>query len=239
MTIANAIPEEWYAITFPANVNWDKNSKTKTVDTYGSNGENCGNAQLLSNNNLLGDCLLEGFSAAMQVEDVVLALEACMTMIIDEGSGYAAPYCWSVYAGPKKYGVFVIKSISVNEVMRDMSGKATRAKVDLVLQEVSPLQVNAGTDITSTAVQGSLSQEGELALQQQAQSQSSTQDAAVAGAKGGGKGGGRSPGSPGSPSSPSSPSAPSAPSNPASGDGGRSRVEDAWLQNNPGQVIRK
>jgi hypothetical protein len=100
-------------------------------------------------------------------------------MVIDTENGYAAPYCWNAYAGGKSYGIFIITSVNVTEQMRDMSGKATRAKVDIELQEVSKYQVNSGTDITSTAIQGSLSQEGELALKTQ---ESAKQDSKVAGA---------------------------------------------------------
>ena len=118
-------------------------------------------------------------------------------MVISE-DGYAAPYCWQAFAGNKLYGTFIITNVSIREEMRDMSGNATRAIADISLQEVPPYQVSSGADITSTAIQGSLSQEGELALKQ---SEAASQDSAVANAQGspaGGSGGGGATGGGGS-----------------------------------------
>ena len=130
--------------------------------------------------------MVEGFSNAMQVEDNIVQLEACMRMIIEEGTGYASPYCWEAYAGNKSYGTFIITSVSVREELRDMSGNATRAFVDIELQEVPAYQVSSGTDITSTAAVGGF----DPALEQQAKSEAAGQDAAVASAQGDGAGAG-------------------------------------------------
>ena len=184
---AEGIPSEWYFITAPQDVSWKKASVTKEVATYGTNNPylNYGTTKLRKLT--LGNAMVEGFSNAMQVEDNIVQLEACMRMIIEEETGYASPYCWQAFAGNKSYGTFIITSVSVREEMRDMSGNATRAFVDIDLQEVPAYQVSSGTDITSTAAVGGF----DPAFEQQAASQAAKQDAAVAKAQsGGGSGGG-------------------------------------------------
>ena len=180
------IPSEWYFITAPQEVSWKKDSEAKQMATYGTNSPYLNYGATKLRELTLGNALIEGFSNAMQVEDNVTSLERCMHMVISE-DGYAAPYCWNAFAGGKSYGTFIITGVSIKEVMRDMSGNATRAVADISLQEVPPYQVSSGADSTSTAIQGSLSQEGELALKQ---SEAAKQDGAVAGANGGGAGGG-------------------------------------------------
>jgi len=182
---AEGIPSEWYFITAPQDVSWKKASVTKEVATYGTNNPylNYGTTKLRKLT--LGNAMVEGFSNAMQVEDNIVQLEACMRMIIEEETGYASPYCWQAFAGNKSYGTFIITSVSVREEMRDMSGNATRAFVDIDLQEVPAYQVSSGTDITSTAAVGGF----DPAFEQQAASQAASQDAAVAKAQSGGGGG--------------------------------------------------
>lgn len=192
---AEGIPSEWYFILPPQDVSWTKGSVAKEVATYGTNNPylNYGTTKLRKLT--LGNAMVEGFSNAMQVEDNVVQLEACMRMVIDEETGYASPYCWQAFAGNKSYGTFIITNVNVKEELRDMSGNATRAFVDIELQEVPPYQVSSGTDITSTATTGGF----DPAFEQQAASQAAKQDAAVANAQGGGNsgspgGGGGSPG---------------------------------------------
>ena len=178
MSTDNSIPSEWYFITPPQEVKWDKSSKSNLIDTYGTNNPylNYGSTHLRKL--YLGDALLEGFSDSKSVEGNVTALENCMRMIIDEGTGFTSPYCWDVFAGDKSYGTYIIDSVEVTEEMRDMSGKATRARVNITLQEVSPYQVTSGTDITSTAVTGGITPESEAALA--ASSKAAKQDSKVA-----------------------------------------------------------
>lgn len=170
----STVPDEWYFITAPQKVNFDKGSKFNIVDTYGTNNPylNYGSTHLRKL--VLGDCLLEGFSDAKEVEGNIQTLEACMNMVIDEGTGFTAPYCWNVFAGDKSYGTYIITNVDIAEEMRDMTGKATRAKANIVLQEVPAYQVTSGIDITSTAVVGGITKESEAAL-----SEAAKQDSAV------------------------------------------------------------
>ena len=182
MSTDNSIPDEWYFITPPQSVKWEKSSKSTIIDTYGTNNPYLNYGSTSLRKLTLGDAMLEGFSDGKEVESNVTNLEACMQMVIDEGTGFTSPYCWNVFAGDKSYGTYIIDSVSVEEQMRDMTGKATRATVSVTFQEVSSYQVTSGTDITSTAVVGGAQQGYIDALE----SKGAEQDAKVAKAKGAG-----------------------------------------------------
>ena len=178
MSEDNSIPSEWYFITPPQQVKWEKSSKSRLIDTYGTNNPylNYGSTHLRKLT--LGDALVEGFSDGKSVEGNITALENCMRMVLDVGTGFTAPYCWEVFAGEKSYGTYIIDSIDVEEQMRDLSGAATRARVSITLQEVNPYQVTSGTDITSTAVTGGITPESEAALAAQDEKVANSKSAA-------------------------------------------------------------
>ena len=167
MSTDNNIPTEWYFITPPQEVNWEKSSKSKIIDTYGTNSPYVNYGSTGLRQLTLNDAMLEGFSDGKEVEGNVRSLEACMQMVVDSGTGFTAPYCWEVFAGDKSYGTYVITQVDVDEKMRDMTGKATRATVGITLQEVPAYQVTSGQDITSTAVVGGVNKKFENALSKQ------------------------------------------------------------------------
>lgn len=158
------IPKSWYFITSPKDVSWKKAGKASTVNTFGSNTPYVvyGNTGLRTLT--LGEVMLEGFSDRKTVEANILALETCMNMVMNKTVGYVAPYCWKLFAGGKNYGTFIITSVNVKEVMRDTRGFATRATVDIELQQVPEFQVNTGRDLASKAMSGALSPTVEQAL---------------------------------------------------------------------------
>ena len=157
--MSTEIPEEWYFITAPQQVSWSKDSRTNIVETYGTNNPyvHYGTTKLRSLS--LNDSMVEGFSDGKVVEQNIIDLEACMRMVLESDDGYAAPYCWRVYAGGKSYGTYLITGVNVNEEIRDNGGLAARAKVDISLQEVSPYQVSSGIDISADALSGTLNEE--------------------------------------------------------------------------------
>jgi len=189
---SNSIPGEWYFITAPQEVSWSKDSNSKELDVYGSNSPYLSYSTTKLRKLSLSNAMVEGFSNAKAVENNILSLEACMQVIIDESNGYASPYCWNVFAGNKSYGTYIITSINVQEQMRDLTGKATRAVVDIEFQEVPSYQVSSGNDIATEGQLGGVSE----AFSKIQQSQAKTQDAKAAGASttragaGGGGGGG-------------------------------------------------
>ena len=174
--MSSEIPDEWYFITAPQSVTWSKDSRNTVVDVYGTNNPyvHYGNTQLRKLN--LNDAMVEGFSDGKVVEQNIIDLEACMRMTLDSGDGYAAPYCWNVYAGGKSYGTYIITSVNVTEEIRDTSGLAARAKVDVSFQEVAPYQVSSGIDISADALSGSLTPEAIDHLSQQAQQDQAAKD---------------------------------------------------------------
>jgi uncharacterized membrane protein YgcG len=165
--MSNEIPHEWYFITSPQQVSWNKNGRSNTIEPYGTNNPYLSYGTTGLRELSLGDSMVEGFSDGKVVEDNILNLEACMRMVLNSEDGYAAPYCWDVYAGGKKYGTYVIQSVSVQEEIRDTDGRASRAKVDLQLQEVAPYQVSSGIDITAEAISGELNEDAVKALEEQ------------------------------------------------------------------------
>ena len=162
------IPNEWYFITAPQQVSWSKDSRMTTIEPYGTNNPyvHYGTTKLRSLN--LSDVMIEGFSDGKSVENNVLNLEACMRMVLDTDDGYASPYVWRVYAGGKSYGTYLITNVNITEEIRDLQGRASRAKADISLQEVSPYQVSSGIDITADALSGAFDPEVEKQVQENA-----------------------------------------------------------------------
>jgi hypothetical protein len=162
------IPNEWYFITAPQQVSWSKDSRMTTIEPYGTNNPyvHYGTTKLRTLN--LSDVMIEGFSDGKSVENNVLNLEACMRMVLDTDDGYASPYVWRVYAGGKSYGTYLITNVNITEEIRDLQGRASRAKADISLQEVSPYQVSSGIDITADALSGAFDPEVEKQVQENA-----------------------------------------------------------------------
>jgi len=165
------IPKSWYFVTAPQDVNWSKEGKVATADTYGTNTPYVLYGSTSLRKLTLSNAMIEGFSDRRTVEANIVALETCMNMVIQKG--YTAPFCWKVYAGGKSYGTFIISGVKVKEVMRDLRGFATRAFVDIDLQQVPDYQVNSGRDLASKATLGGPSK------QVQAQITSQNKDAAA------------------------------------------------------------
>jgi len=126
--------------------------------------------------------MLEGFSDRKTVEANIVALETCMNMVIQKG--YTAPYCWKVYSGGKSYGTFILTGVKVKEVMRDLRGFATRAFVDLELQQVPDYQVNSGRDLASKATLGGVSKEVQTLIDSQNKDTASKEKDKAAGKSG-------------------------------------------------------
>ena len=196
MAEAYEIPEEWYFITAPQDISWNKGSKTSDVQAYATNNPYLHYGATELRKLSLNSVMVEGFSDGMQVEQNIIDLEACMRVVLDTDDGYAAPFCWEVYANGKTYGTYIIESVSVKEQIRDNDGMAARANVDISLREVAPDQVNAGIDITAEAITGNLTPEAQEHLikkdneakDQDKKVKKSKKDTSSSGGKDGGKG---------------------------------------------------
>lgn len=159
------IPKSWYFITAPQDVSWSKEGKVASADTYGTNTPYVLYGSTSLRKLTLSNAMLEGFSDRKTVEANIVALETAMNMVIQKG--YTAPFCWKVYAGGKSYGTFIISGVKVKEVMRDMRGFATRAFVDIELQQVPDYQVNSGRDLASKATLGGVSKQVQTLINEQ------------------------------------------------------------------------
>ena len=159
------IPKSWYFVTAPQDVSWSKEGKVATSDTYGTNTPYVLYGSTSLRKLTLSNAMIEGFSDAKTVEANIVALETCMNMVVQKG--YTAPFCWKAYAGGKSYGTFIISGVKVKEVMRDTRGYATRAFVDIELQQVPDYQVNSGRDLASKATLGGVSSEVQKLLNEQ------------------------------------------------------------------------
>lgn len=167
--MSSEIPNEWYFITAPQSVSWSKDSRMTVIEPYGTNNPyvNYGTTKLRSLN--LNDVMVEGFSDGKVIEENIINLEACMRMVLDSDDGYASPYVWYVYAGGKTYGAYLITNVNVTEQIRDLQGLASRAKVDISLQEVSPYQISSGIDITAESLSGDFNEKVKEYQEQKAQ----------------------------------------------------------------------
>jgi hypothetical protein len=106
----------------------------------------------------LGNALVEGFVRGKQVEDKIRALENLMRYQLNPTEGFVSVPVYQVWANKKSYGgseaYYIIKDIKVKETMRDLTGNATRAFVDISLLQVPAYQVNSGRDQASKATAG-------------------------------------------------------------------------------------
>jgi hypothetical protein len=111
----------------------------------------------------LSDALVEGFSRGRSVEDKIARLENLMNFTLDTKNKYIKVPVYYVQANNKLYGnglngndggYFVIKSVNVKELMRDLSGSTTRAMVDVSFVQVPPYQVTSGRDLANVALLG-------------------------------------------------------------------------------------
>jgi hypothetical protein len=109
----------------------------------------------------LGNALVEGFVRGKQVEAKIEALEKLMNYQLNPSEGFVSVPVYQVWANEKSYGgpeaYYIIKDIKVKETMRDLTGNATRAFVDISLMQVPAYQVNSGRDQASKATAGAQS----------------------------------------------------------------------------------
>jgi hypothetical protein len=147
----------WTFITSPQQISWDVTNQVNRVDIFGTNNPPAvsgtrGMAELI-----LSDSLVEGFTRGVQIEGKIAALQNLMNYGVNRELGFVDVPVYQVNANDKKYGpngYFVIKSVKIQEQLRDLSGNMTRAKVDISLVQVPEFQVSNGRDLASKAAAG-------------------------------------------------------------------------------------
>jgi len=164
--LGNAPPattQPWNFTVSPEDISWSMNAEVDRIKIFGTNSPPVTSGTRGMRDLSLTNCLLEGFSRGVTVEDQVVALESLMNYSLNTSKGFINIPVYHLRANNKVYGdangndggFYVIKDIKVKESMRDLSGNATRVNVDVSLTQVPQYQVDSGRDQASQAVTGS------------------------------------------------------------------------------------
>ncbi|ATW62816.1 hypothetical protein SCBWM1_gp132 [Synechococcus phage S-CBWM1] len=153
----------WTFIIGPESIKWNTTSNPSRVEMYGTNSPPVmGGGKGMRDLELSG-AIVEGFTRSKQVEDKISQLEFLMNYELSNSKPFVNVPVYTVTANEKIYGdglnssdggFFVIKDINVEEQMRDFTGRATRAVVDISLIQVPAYQVESGVDQASESVTG-------------------------------------------------------------------------------------
>jgi len=152
----------WTFITAPKDISWETANAANRVPMFGTNNPPMVAGTRGMRDLSIGNALVEGFVRNVTVEDKVRALEDLASYTLNGSDGFVSVPVYQLWAENKSYGgtknvqtgYFIIKSIRVHELMRDLQGRATRSMVDITLNEVPEYQVNSGRDIASQATGG-------------------------------------------------------------------------------------
>jgi len=148
----------WTFITAPEDISWDLANNAQRIDMFGTNNPPVVAGSRGMRDLTLGNALVEGFVRGKQVESKIGALEKLMNYQLNPTEGFVTVPVYQVWANKKSYGgpeaYYIIKDIKVKETMRDLTGNATRAFVDISLMQVPAYQVNSGRDQASQATAG-------------------------------------------------------------------------------------
>ena len=158
-----ATTQPWNFTVSPEDISWSMNAEVDRVKIFGTNSPPVTSGTRGMRDLSLTNCLLEGFSRGVTVEDQVVALESLLNYSLNTSKGFINIPVYHLKANNKFYGdangndggFYVIKDIKVKESMRDLSGNATRVNVDVSFTQVPQYQVDSGRDQASQAVTGS------------------------------------------------------------------------------------
>ena len=159
----SATTQPWNFTVSPEDISWSLNAEVDRVKIFGTNSPPVTSGTRGMRDLSLTNCLLEGFSRGVAVEDQVIALESLLNYSLNTSKGFINIPVYHLKANNKLYGdasgndggFYVIKDIKVKESMRDLSGNATRVNVDVSFTQVPQYQVDSGRDQASQAVTGS------------------------------------------------------------------------------------
>ena len=173
----SANSDAWVFITAPGSVQWNVNANVERVDIFGTNTPPVVASSRGMRDLQLTEALIEGFTLGKSVQKELDNLENLMNVEVNSESGFVSVPVYNVSAGGKSYGLYVIESIDVEEQMRDLQGRATRAMVGVALKQVPKYQVGSGIDQAGSSTAGQ-------ALDTSKFTQKDKQDAKVAKDKG-------------------------------------------------------
>jgi hypothetical protein len=146
--------EAWVFITAPGSVQWNVSSDVQRIDIFGTNAPPVTASSRGMRDLQLTEALMEGFTLGKAVQNELDQLEKLMNVEVNSKDGFVSVPVYDVKAGGKSYGLYVIESIDVDEQMRDLQGRATRAMVGVSLKQVPLYQVGNGIDQAGAASGG-------------------------------------------------------------------------------------
>lgn len=139
----------WTFICAPESISWSTSNAVNRVDMFGTNGPPAVSGTRGMREFTLSNALVEGFTRNKTVEAKISALEDLLAYKDSLSGGFVNVPVYQVWANQKGYGnsgYFLLKSVNIKETMRDLTGNATRASVDVTLMEVPAYQVGTGQD---------------------------------------------------------------------------------------------
>ena len=142
----------WTFICAPEDISWDTSNAVQRIGIFGTNNPPVVSGSRGMRDLTLGNALVEGFIRNVTVENKISALENLLNYNLNASDGFVSVPVYQVWANQKAYGnsgYFILKDVRVKESMRDLTGYATRATVDVSLMEVPAYQVNSGRDLAS------------------------------------------------------------------------------------------
>jgi hypothetical protein len=142
----------WTFICAPEDISWDTSNAVQRIGIFGTNNPPVVSGSRGMRDLTLGNALVEGFIRNVTVENKISALEKLLNYNLNSSDGFVSVPVYQVWANQKAYGnsgYFIIKDVKVKESMRDLTGNATRATVDVSFMEVPEYQVNSGRDLAS------------------------------------------------------------------------------------------
>jgi hypothetical protein len=158
----------WNFICAPEEISWSTAVQVDRVPIFGTNLPPVISGSRGMRELSMSNALVEGFTRGKTIEGKVSDLEKLLSFTLDTQNGYVKVPVYWVYANNKRYGdvdggCFLIKEVKVKEEMRDLTGLATRAKVDISFSQVPSYQVDDGRDVASKTVSGTTSNLGAVA----------------------------------------------------------------------------
>lgn len=146
----------WKFICTPDDISWETTAQADRISIFGANQAPVIAGVKGMRELTMSNAIVEGFCRNKAIESKVILLEELMNMFLGPENRYIQVPVYRVSANSKIYGkgltdggFFIIKSIKVQEKLRDSKGKATRAIVDISFTQVPRYQVSTGRDIAS------------------------------------------------------------------------------------------
>jgi hypothetical protein len=182
----------WKFIIAPEQIQWTTSNGPNRLDMFGTNAPPVVHGSKGMRDLTLGKAIVEGFTRSKQVEDKIAQLELLMNYELSSGNPFVNVPVYKVTANEKIYGdgvnsmdggYFIFKSVGVDELIRDFTGRATRATVDIEMMQVPAYQVESGIDQSSKSVTGAKSVLEERSEEWEKQSEAARQEAAIQKAK--------------------------------------------------------